>query len=153
MWKKFRSSFCDFVVMLVKQCQYSIIYDQYMMDNVISFLTGLTDSQVRRLGSSAYFIRDPYMYASFSPAFAHVCRRPLLSLIHFFGIFILGLTQVRAFRHTSTLASMKLMTALVDVALNLNIQLDNTCRQYEAERQKANKRGGESRSAVARILY
>ena len=54
--------------------------------------------------------------------------------------------QVRAFRHTSTLASMKLMTALVDVALNLNVQLDNTCRQYEAERQKANKRGGESRS-------
>ena len=49
MWKKFRSSFCDFVVMLVKQCQYSIIYDQYMMDNVISFLTGLTDSQVRGL--------------------------------------------------------------------------------------------------------
>ena len=47
MWKKFRTSFCDFVVMLVKQCQYSIIYDQYMMDNVISFLTGLTDSQVR----------------------------------------------------------------------------------------------------------
>ena len=46
MWKKYRSNFCDFVVMLVKQCQYSIIYDQYMMDNVISFLTGLTDSQV-----------------------------------------------------------------------------------------------------------
>ena len=65
-------------------------------------------------------------------------------------IYILGRVQVRAFRHTSTLASMKLMTALVDVAINLNIQLDNTCRQYEAERQKANKRGGESRSAVAR---
>ena len=40
---------------------------------------------------------------------------------------------------------MKLMTALVDVALNLNVQLDNTCRQYEAERQKTNKRGGEGR--------
>ena len=32
---------------LVRQCQYSIVYDQYMMDNVISLLTGLTDSQVR----------------------------------------------------------------------------------------------------------
>ena len=31
---------------------------------------------------------------------------------------------------------MKLMTALVDVALNLSINLDNTQRQYEAERQK-----------------
>ena len=31
---------------------------------------------------------------------------------------------------------MKLMTALVDVALNLSINFDNTQRQYEAERQK-----------------
>ncbi|XP_076331165.1 cohesin subunit SA-1-like isoform X2 [Tachypleus tridentatus] len=87
-WKKFRSNFCEFVQVLVKQCQYSIIYDQYLMDNVISLLTGLSDS------------------------------------------------QVRAFRHTATLAAMKLMTALVDVALNLSINLDNTQRQYEAERQK-----------------
>ena len=36
-----------FLQVLVRQCQYSIIYDQYMMDNVISLLTGLTDSQVR----------------------------------------------------------------------------------------------------------
>jgi len=87
-WKKFRVNFCDFVQTLVKQCQYSIIYDQYLMDNVISLLTGLSDS------------------------------------------------QVRAFRHTATLAAMKLMTALVDVALTVSIHLDNTSRQYEAERQK-----------------
>ncbi|PSN33726.1 Cohesin subunit SA-1 [Blattella germanica] len=73
----------------MKQCQYSIIYDQYLMDNVISLLTGLSDS------------------------------------------------QVRAFRHTATLAAMKLMTALVDVALTVSVNLDNTQRQYEAERQKA----------------
>lgn len=36
--------------------------------------------------------------------------------------------------HTS---AMKLMTALVDVALNLSINLDNTQRQYDSERQKA----------------
>ncbi|KAL1110344.1 hypothetical protein AAG570_007875 [Ranatra chinensis] len=88
-WKKFRSNFCEFVAHLVKQCQYSIIYDQYLMDNVISLLTGLSDS------------------------------------------------QVRAFRHTATLAAMKLMTALVDVALVVSINLDNTQRQYESERQKA----------------
>ncbi|KAL4220722.1 Cohesin subunit SA-2 [Mactra antiquata] len=87
-WKKFKPNYNEFVQVLVRQCQYSIIYDQYMMDNVISLLTGLTDS------------------------------------------------QVRAFRHTSTLAAMKLMTALVDVALNLSINLDNTQRQYESERQK-----------------
>ncbi|XP_015171722.1 PREDICTED: cohesin subunit SA-2 isoform X1 [Polistes dominula] len=88
-WKKFRANFCEFVQILVRQCQYSIIYDQFLMDNVISLLTGLSDS------------------------------------------------QVRAFRHTATLAAMKLMTALVDVALTVSINLDNTQRQYEAERQKA----------------
>lgn len=31
---------------------------------------------------------------------------------------------------------MKLMTALVNVALNLSINMDNTQRQYEAERNK-----------------
>uniref|UniRef100_A0A672JQL2 Cohesin subunit SA n=1 Tax=Salarias fasciatus TaxID=181472 RepID=A0A672JQL2_SALFA len=87
-WKKFKSSFCEFILVLVRQCQYSIIYDEYMMDTVISLLTGLSDS------------------------------------------------QVRAFRHTSTLAAMKLMTALVNVALNLSINMDNTQRQYEAERNK-----------------
>lgn len=88
-WKKFRSNFCEFVQILVKQCQYSIIYDQFLLDNIISLLTGLSDS------------------------------------------------QVRAFRHTATLAAMKLMTALVDVALVVSVNLDNTQRQYEAERQKA----------------
>lgn len=87
-WKKFKGNFCDFVQTLVKQCQYSIIYDQFLMDHVISLLTGLSDS------------------------------------------------QVRAFRHTATLAAMKLMTALVDVALLVSVNFDNAARQYEAERQK-----------------
>lgn len=87
-WKKFRSSFCDFVHTLVRQCQYSIIYDQYLMESMISLLITLSDS------------------------------------------------QVRAFRHTATLAAMKLMTALVDVALTLSINLDNTQRQLESERMK-----------------
>uniref|UniRef100_A0A673MNN7 Cohesin subunit SA n=1 Tax=Sinocyclocheilus rhinocerous TaxID=307959 RepID=A0A673MNN7_9TELE len=95
-WKKFRYNFCEFIMVLIRQCQYSIIYDEYMMDTVISLLTGLSDS------------------------------------------------QVRAFRHTSTLAAMKLMTALVNVALNLSINQDNTQRQYEAERNKvAGKRANE----------
>uniref|UniRef100_A0A8C5NBH1 Cohesin subunit SA n=1 Tax=Gouania willdenowi TaxID=441366 RepID=A0A8C5NBH1_GOUWI len=96
MWKKFRYNFCEFISVLIRQCQYSIIYDEYMMDTVISLLTGLSDS------------------------------------------------QVRAFRHTSTLAAMKLMTALVNVALNLSIHQDNTQRQYETERNKiAGKRANE----------
>ncbi|XP_025837464.1 cohesin subunit SA-1 [Agrilus planipennis] len=96
-WKKFRQNYCDFVQTLVKQCQYSIIYDQFLMDNIISLLTGLSDS------------------------------------------------QVRAFRHTATLGAMKLMTALVDVALTVSVNLDNTQRQYEAERQKTRERRASDR--------
>ncbi|XP_036910849.1 cohesin subunit SA-3 [Sturnira hondurensis] len=87
-WKKFHGSFCEFVRTLVYQCQYSLLYDGFPMDNLISLLTGLSDS------------------------------------------------QVRAFRHTSTLAAMKLMTSLVRVALQLSLHKDNNQRQYEAERNK-----------------
>ncbi|XP_077879914.1 cohesin subunit SA-3 isoform X1 [Ictidomys tridecemlineatus] len=87
-WKKFQGSFCEFVRTLVYQCQYSLLYDGFPMDNLISLLTGLSDS------------------------------------------------QVRAFRHTSTLAAMKLMTSLVRVALQLSLHRDNNQRQYEAERNK-----------------
>ena len=52
-WKKFKMNFCDFVQTLVKQCQYSIIYDQFLMDHVISLLTGLSDSQVRAFRHTA----------------------------------------------------------------------------------------------------
>ncbi|XP_023596762.1 cohesin subunit SA-3 [Trichechus manatus latirostris] len=87
-WKKFQGSFCDFVKTLVCQCQYSLLYDGFPMDHLISLLTGLSDS------------------------------------------------QVRAFRHTSTLAAMKLMTSLVSVAVQLSMHKDNNQRQYEAERSK-----------------
>ncbi|KAH8867922.1 Cohesin subunit SA-2 [Schistosoma japonicum] len=99
-WKRFRSNFVEFIQVLIRQCQYSIIYDQCMIDQVISLLTGLTDS------------------------------------------------QVRAFRHTSTLAAMKMMTALVDVALNVSINRDNTQRQYEAERSKVQNRRASDRLEV-----
>lgn len=52
-WKKFRSNFSEFIQTLVKMCQYSIIYDQYLMDNIISLLTGLSDSQVRAFRHTA----------------------------------------------------------------------------------------------------
>lgn len=52
-WKRFRQNYCDFVGILVKQCQYSIIYDQYLMDNLISLFTGLSDSQVRAFRHTA----------------------------------------------------------------------------------------------------
>ncbi|XP_067889327.1 cohesin subunit SA-2-like isoform X2 [Heterodontus francisci] len=84
-WKKFKSNFCEFLSVLIQHCQYTIVHDEYLMDTVISLLTGLSDS------------------------------------------------QVRAFRHTSTLAAMKLMTALINVSLSLRVQLHNSQRQCEVE--------------------
>lgn len=113
-WKKFRANFCEFVQILVRQCQYSIIYDQFLMDNVISLLTGLSDSQVRAFRHTATLAGKIYIL--------------LYTYIH---IYVLKNIILILF------TAMKLMTALVDVALTVSINLDNTQRQYEAERQKA----------------
>ncbi|XP_063461880.1 putative STAG3-like protein 4 isoform X2 [Pan paniscus] len=45
--KKFQGSFCEFVGTLVCRCQYSLLHDDFPVDNLISLLTGLSDSQVR----------------------------------------------------------------------------------------------------------
>ncbi|XP_019384955.1 PREDICTED: cohesin subunit SA-2-like isoform X2 [Crocodylus porosus] len=87
-WKKFKANFCEFTAVLIQQCQCSILYDSYLMDTVISLLTGLADS------------------------------------------------MVRAFRHTSTLAALKLLTALVRVRLNLDVSKHNTQRLYEVEKNR-----------------
>ncbi|XP_075708675.1 cohesin subunit SA-2-like isoform X2 [Rhinoderma darwinii] len=88
-WKKFRSNFCEFTAVLIQQCQYSVIYDGYLLNTIISLLLGLSDS----------------------------C--------------------VRAFRHTSTLSAVKLLTALIRVILNLDINIDNSNRLYEVEKKRA----------------
>ncbi|KAM6360762.1 cohesin subunit SA-3, partial [Pluvialis apricaria] len=87
-WRRFRAGFCELVAVVVRQCQYGVVYDGFLMDTLISLLTGLSDS------------------------------------------------QVRAFRHTSTLAAMKLMTALVNVALGVSLHQENNQRQYETEQSK-----------------
>ncbi|XP_009472341.1 PREDICTED: cohesin subunit SA-3 [Nipponia nippon] len=97
-WRRFRAGFCELVAAVVRRCQYSVVYDEFLMDALISLLTGLSDS------------------------------------------------QVRAFRHTSTLAAMKLMTALVNVALGVSLHQENNQRQYEAERSK-----GPSRRATDKL--
>lgn len=96
-WRKFKQHFCDFIHELVKSCQNTIIYDQVLMDSVISLLTGLADS------------------------------------------------QVRAFRHTATLAAMKLQTALVEVIQALCIQHDKYARLYQNEAKKDTNRREEKR--------
>ncbi|XP_069826922.1 cohesin subunit SA-2-like isoform X2 [Dendropsophus ebraccatus] len=53
---------------------------------------------------------------------------------------LLGLSDscVRAFRHTSTLSAVKLLTAITRVIINLDINIDNSNRLYEVEKKRAN---------------
>eukprot|EP00794_Sanderia_malayensis_P010977 gene10977-12140_t len=87
--KKFKNNISQFIELLIGQCQNSIIYDEIMMDTLISWIIGLSDS------------------------------------------------QVRAFRHTSTFAGMKTVTAIIDVALKVSVESDNTQRQLDSENRKS----------------
>ncbi|XP_051810659.1 cohesin subunit SA-1 [Acanthochromis polyacanthus] len=86
--KRFKAGLCEFVRVLVRSCQNSLIYDEYLFPSLVSLLTGLSDS------------------------------------------------QVRAFRHTSTLLAMKLMTGLVKIAVLVSVQLQTTQRRFDAEKSK-----------------
>ncbi|XP_028447448.1 cohesin subunit SA-2 isoform X4 [Perca flavescens] len=84
----FHSEFCDFVSVLVAQCQHSVIFDSYLMNSLISLLTELSDS------------------------------------------------YVRAFRHTCTLAAVKLLSSLVAVALSLSVGIENSQKLHEVQKTK-----------------
>lgn len=42
-----QSNFMEFLERIIGQCQHSILYDEYMLDTLLVWLVGLTDSQVR----------------------------------------------------------------------------------------------------------
>uniref|UniRef100_A0A1A8KP33 Cohesin subunit SA n=1 Tax=Nothobranchius kuhntae TaxID=321403 RepID=A0A1A8KP33_NOTKU len=84
----FHSEFCEFVSVLVARCQHSVMFDSYLMNNLISLLTELSDS------------------------------------------------RIRAFRHTCTLAAVKLQSSLVGVALSLSVGIENNQKLYEVQRTK-----------------
>jgi cohesin complex subunit SA-1/2 len=44
-YKKFKSSFAEFLEHIVEQCRHSILFDEYMLDTLIIWLVGFTDSQ------------------------------------------------------------------------------------------------------------
>lgn len=88
-FKRFKVNFTEFIQLLIQKCQHSILYDQFMLDNLLTFLICLSDS------------------------------------------------QIRAFRHTSTLCLVKIMTALIDVLLMSNVTKDALDRQYNSEKSKS----------------
>ncbi|KAM4558015.1 cohesin subunit SA-2 [Odontesthes bonariensis] len=84
----FHSEFCDFVSVLVAQCQHNVIFDSYLMNTLISLLTELSNS------------------------------------------------YVRAFRHTCTLAAVKLLSSLMGVVLSLSAGIENSQKLYEVQKTK-----------------
>ena len=42
-----QGNYVEFVELLVDQCRESVLYDEYMLDTLVMWLVGLTDSQVR----------------------------------------------------------------------------------------------------------
>ncbi|KAG9331305.1 hypothetical protein JZ751_019519 [Albula glossodonta] len=104
-WRRFRVCLCEFVRMLVRRSQNSLLYDEYLFPSLLALLTGLSDS------------------------------------------------QVRAFRHTSTLMAMKLMTAMVEVAVVVFTQTEMTHRHYEVERGKGVERRAQERLEELQAAY
>ncbi|XP_066064572.1 cohesin subunit SA-3 isoform X5 [Chamaea fasciata] len=66
--------------------------------------------------------------------------------------FLAGLadSRVRACRHAATLAALKLMSSLVEVALDVGLQLENCRRQLEAEQGKEPGRRGTEKLELLR---
>ncbi|XP_077049166.1 cohesin subunit SA-3-like [Agelaius phoeniceus] len=87
-WPRFRSGFSQLLAVLVQRGQQRELQDGFLMDSLLSFLTGLADS------------------------------------------------QVRPFRHTGTLAALKVLSALVELALGLGRQQRSCERLLAAERGK-----------------
>lgn len=99
---------------VVQQCQYSIIYDEFLMGSLISFLISLTDSQVRA-----------FRHTSTLAGRQHPWVAPLGHPME--GVPVpTGIVAV----------AMKVMSALVKVALGVSVHQENHLRQYEAERSK-----------------
>ncbi|KAM9832908.1 cohesin subunit SA-1 isoform 1-T3 [Syngnathus typhle] len=86
--KRFRAGLCKFASILVRLCQNSLIYDEYLFASLLSLLIGLSDC------------------------------------------------QVRAFRHTSTLIAMKLMSGIVEVVVAVSNQMQTIQRYYNVEMGK-----------------
>lgn len=110
----FHTEFCDFVSVLVAQCQHSVMFDGYLMSAVICLLTELSDSYVR--------------------AYRHTCTLA--------GGAAAGKTsRVQAGERTngsyvSPPSAVKLLSALVGVALNLSVSVENSQRLYEVQKAK-----------------
>ncbi|XP_037531428.1 cohesin subunit SA-2 [Nematolebias whitei] len=94
----------------------------------------------------------------FARVLVRSCRNSLIYDEYLFPSLLALLTglsdsQVRAFRHTSTLLATKLMSGLVEVAVAVNVQLQTTQRRYDIEISKRpNERASDKVEQLKAIL-
>ncbi|XP_048885793.1 cohesin subunit SA-3 isoform X2 [Brienomyrus brachyistius] len=86
------------------------------------------------------------------------CQNSLLYDEYLFSSVLALLTgmsdsQVRAFRHTSTFMAMKLMTALVEVAVDMTARTETMRQRYEAEKSKEPERRAHGRVEELHSIY
>lgn len=138
-WKRFRSHFCEFVSVLISQCQYSVIFDNYLLSTLISLLTELSASHMRAFrhtctlaGTSlnTFFLS---LSESFLPCFYGESRGGVLPGSTFTLWFCLPI-------HTCGPVAVKLLSALVNVALNLSVSVENNQKLCEVELAKMSSR-------------
>lgn len=115
----FHSEFCDFVSVLVAQCQHSIILDGYMMNTVIALLTELSDSYVRA------FRHTCTLAGGRATAKTQCTRRQANEWLLYFSYFLIW-----------TSSAVKLLSALVGVAQSLGAGAENSQKLYDLQRAK-----------------
>ena len=116
----FQANFVEFIERIVVQCQHSVIYDEYMLDTLLAWMVGFTDSQVRAFRHTCTLACEydegltqvVHSGSSNSQCTAVIpsnvaCRRVVIRPLHVF-------------------VGVKLVSALVSVANSVNTELDNT---------------------------
>lgn len=108
----FHSEFCDFISVLVGQCQHSVLFDSYLMNSLMSLLTELSNSPIR--------------------AFRHTCTLAGKSL-NVLKLSCLHETNGYLWHPWSAL---KFVSALVGVNLSLHVSIENSQKLYDVQRTK-----------------
>nr|XP_020480414.1 cohesin subunit SA-1-like isoform X2 [Monopterus albus] len=134
---------------IVQSCGCKGVVSQEMFDSMQNFEIISTLTKEFNEDSANYPLSTPGPQlkrfkaglCEFAQVLLRSCRNSLIYDEYLFPSLLsllTGLTdsQVRAFRHTSTLLAMKLMTGLVEVAVTVSIQLQTTQRQYDMEKSK-----------------
>lgn len=115
----FHTEFCDFLSVLVAQCQHSVIFDSYLMNTLISLLTELSNSYVRAFRHTCTLAGEDNN--------AHINKHISKHTIAIICVY---------FSSTHPWLGVKLLSALVGVALSLSVSIENSQKLCEVQKAK-----------------